>query len=339
MRSMAQVVVLVLAMRKKLLRAPMQALLRRLRECGALRVVVLDDAGMARGPEKWPVAHVLVPLVSGGFPLERARAYARLRRPVVVNDLGQHATLRDRLATRAVLAAHGVPLAKGVCFDPDAGDVRTIVADELRVYDAMGRLRGALRKPFVEKPTDADDHDVYIYYARGGARRLHRKVGNRSSQYLPQVTRPRMGGAFLYEQFHAPAMCADVKVYAAGDYFYAEARKAPHIDGFVERDEAGLEKRTRVVLSDDELRICEQVVRAFGQFMNGFDLLRTKEGRTFVIDVNGWSFSKRDSEFAPNSAQKLIRFILDAHSPRKPLVRPLSVARPNIDASPATTAA
>lgn len=318
----AVVVVLVLAMRKKLVREPMQALLSRLHACGALRVAVLDDAGMAQPPELWPAAHVLVPLVSGGFPLERAHAYARLRRPVVVNDLAKHVVLRDRLSTRAVLDAHGVPLAGAVSFDPDAGDTRLLVGNELRVYAACGRLRGAVRKPFVEKPADADDHDVYIYYARGGARRLHRKVGNRSSQLLAHVSHPREGGAFLYEQFHAPAMCADVKVYSAGDYFYAEARKAPHIDGFVERDEAGLEKRTRVALTRAEMRICGLVVRAFGQFMNGFDLLRTLDGRTFVIDVNGWSFVKRSSEFAPNCAQKLIRYILDSHALRVPVARP-----------------
>lgn len=178
-------------------------------------------------------------------------------------------------------------------------------------------------KPFVEKPADADDHDVFIYYPGGGARRLHRKIGNVSSVYLEGRTEIRGGGdgnsedglnSFVYEKFHAPAMCADVKVYAAGDYFYAEARKAPHIDGRVERDENGLEIRTRVQLTREELRISKRVVDAFGQFMNGFDLLRTKDGETFVIDVNGWSFVKRANEFAPRCASKLIAFILHAAS-------------------------
>ncbi|CAI5463145.1 unnamed protein product, partial [Closterium sp. Yama58-4] len=61
-----------------------------------------------------------------------------------------------------------------------------------------------INKPFVEKPVDGDDHSVMIYYpssAGGGMKELFRKVGNRSSEFHPDVRHVRRHGSYIYEEF------------------------------------------------------------------------------------------------------------------------------------------
>jgi hypothetical protein len=171
-------------------------------------------------------------------------------------------------------------------------------------------VRGRLEKPFVEKPLDADDHNVYIYYAGGGVRRLFRKTASESSVLLPRDSRPRGTGSYVYQQFHQPRGLRDVKVYAVGpDYFFAQARKAPTVDGRVERNQHGREVRHPVFLTPRERSMCASVLRAFGQYVVGFDILRTRD-TSYIIDVNGWSFVKGDPEFSRTCGTLIANFII-----------------------------
>jgi inositol-hexakisphosphate/diphosphoinositol-pentakisphosphate 1-kinase len=108
-------------------------------------------------------------------------------------------------------------------------------------------------KPFVEKPSCGDNHNVWIYYPHsmgGGVKMMFRKVGNRSADYDP--THPgsvRRDGSYIYEEFVATSG-TDVKVYTVGPrYAHAEARKSPVVDGKVQRTPDGKEVRSTAMIS------------------------------------------------------------------------------------------
>uniref|UniRef100_A0A915HEC3 Inositol hexakisphosphate and diphosphoinositol-pentakisphosphate kinase n=1 Tax=Romanomermis culicivorax TaxID=13658 RepID=A0A915HEC3_ROMCU len=182
----------------------------------------------------------------------------------------------------------------------------------LEEYDDHIVVNGVtFNKPFVEKPVSAEDHNIRIYYpstAGGGSQQLFRKTNNRSSVYSPEST-VRKEGSYVYEDF-MPTDGTDVKVYAVGpDYAHAEARKSPALDGKVERDADGKEVRYPVILSHKEKLIARKIVWSFRQMVCGFDLLRAG-GKSFVCDVNGFSFVKTSSKYYEDSARILGNMIL-----------------------------
>lgn len=47
--------------------------------------------------DQWPLCDALISFYSGGFPLDKAIRYAKLRRPYLINDLESQYMLMDRL--------------------------------------------------------------------------------------------------------------------------------------------------------------------------------------------------------------------------------------------------
>jgi hypothetical protein len=119
-------------------------------------------------------------------------------------------------------------------------------------------------------------------------------------RHFPDANSIRTDGSYVYEELLPSPK--DIKVYTVGTtYAYAETRKSPTVDGVVERDAAGKELRLVVRLTDEEQEIARRICTAFRQTVCGFDLLRSN-GRSYVIDVNGWSFVK-------GSLQLRLRFV------------------------------
>eukprot|EP01062_Namystynia_karyoxenos_P059220 TRINITY_DN50664_c0_g1_i1.p1 TRINITY_DN50664_c0_g1~~TRINITY_DN50664_c0_g1_i1.p1 ORF type:complete len:1266 (+),score=291.52 TRINITY_DN50664_c0_g1_i1:75-3872(+) len=303
------------AMDKKVKAPPMQAILRRLRETGDFRIVEFgDDVILGQPVEEWPVVDCLIAFYSDGFPLDKAEAYEQLRRPFMVNSLREQRWLQDRRKMYAVLQRHGITMPHhAVCSRSPSGDPDfpwPVVSDhDFEETDDAVTVGGVtVRKPFVEKPADADNHNVCIYFpstAGGGMKALFRKIGDKSAEFFPERNRVRRDGSYLYESF-VKSGGTDIKVYTVGpDYAHAEARKSPVVDGKVQRDADGKELRYPILLSNEEKEMARTVVLAFNQNVCGMDILRTPSGQSYVIDVNGWSAVKKSTKYYDDCASIL----------------------------------
>jgi inositol hexakisphosphate/diphosphoinositol-pentakisphosphate kinase len=331
---------------------PSRNILNRLIENGDFDVVIFGDKVILdEEVTNWPICDFLISFFSDGFPLEKAIAYEKLRKPLSVNDLSMQMILWDRRLCLQILDSFNVPTPIRIEVSRDGGpklqtkDLATHLLDRtgLKLQGAEDGTGGGLaspklvemfednevlsvdgkklRKPFVEKPVSGEDHNIRIYYPGGGGRRLFRKVNNKSSErddtlMVPRcITEPQ--GSYIYEQFLPVDGAEDVKAYTVGSkYCHAETRKSPVVDGIVKRNPSGKEVRYITSLSKDEADMASRIVQAFGQTVCGFDLLRAG-GKSYVIDVNGWSFVKDNTEYYDNCSRILRDLFIRAKYPNE----------------------
>ena len=314
------------AMEKKTGSKPMRSILQRLEAFKAaaaegepgtpeFEFIIFSNDTILNSPiEEWPLCDCLCSWFSHGFPLDKAIAYAELRKPFLINDLEkQKSVLMDRRQVYQVLKENEIPVSRYVVMSREPGSTDELVEDE--DWIEVNGVR--IHKPFVEKPVDAEDHNVYIYYpmsAGGGSKRLFRKINDRSSANYPDHHDVRTEGTYIYEEF-LRTEGTDIKVYTVGNnYAHAEARKSPVLDGRVNRAVDGTEVRFPVVLTMEEKVFARKIVEAFGQTVCGFDLLRTATG-SFVCDVNGWSFVKKSTKYYDDCAATMRLLMLAAVAP------------------------
>lgn len=260
----------------------------------------------------WEVIDILVSFYHKHLPFDKVYKYAKFRNVICLNDLLLQYALLDRRIVYKILQSLNIPTPEYLVVNRQ----RTTLNNDLKKYLITNKIECDLDitdmkeekdfievnnkriyKPFVEKPADAENHNIYVYYADGTVRRLFRKRNNLSSEIDHTITGLRKNGNYIYEKFLKPDNSMDIKVYAIGEKIaYAEARKAPTVDGIVERCEVGFEKRNVVDLTEDECKYAQKITKGFKQFVCGFDILRAN-GRSYVIDVNGWSFVKNNDKY------------------------------------------
>ena len=153
---------------------------------------------------------------------------------MVLNNLRMQNLLLSRLRVFRLLKELNIPCPPQVCVlredEAELMGEKVSEFEEEEDYIIVDGVR--MDKPFVEKPVDGENHNIYVYYHSsegGGSRRLFRKVGDQASSFYPDISRVRRDGSYIYEKF-VKCMKAqrDIKVYTIGtDYAHAESRVAP----------------------------------------------------------------------------------------------------------------
>ena len=281
-----------------------------------------DKAILEEDIENWPTCDFLISFFSEGFPLEKAEAYAQLRKPFCVNDIPMQQVLWDRRLCLQILDNLNVPTPKRIEVSRDGGP-RLKTADFAReLFERTGvRLQGppdgtggglpepskielldggnticvdgaSLSKPFLEKSVNKNDPTENTYY--------HEMEGGIEISWhhdTPKIPRSitEQSSSYIYEEFVPFGDSKIIKVYTIGsNYYYAGI-------GILSMESIG---GRRIRLNESEVAMASKISEGFGQRVCGFDIVRHGD-RSFVDNVYGGSFAEESSEYCDEASEIL----------------------------------
>ncbi|KAJ5074575.1 inositol hexakisphosphate and diphosphoinositol-pentakisphosphate kinase [Anaeramoeba ignava] len=297
------------AMQRKIRSKPMQKILTEIKKNGNFKFIEFEEDLIKNKPiEEWPVCHGIIAFFSEGFPIEKVNDYIKKTGAWSPNDMSFQRTIMSRDQIYDILKPIGVRTPKHLVLDTKKNSDKIIETEDYFEFEGT-----KFEKPFVEKPLDAEDHHVHIYLPTsqgGGSIKLFRKreVSKDRVSETSTDSKIRRTGVFVYEEFIDSKTGCDIKIYAVGkNYAYSEVRNSPFRAQKIELDEYGREIRDKFELTEEERMFASKIVEHLHQNVCGFDVLRDANGKSFVIDINGWSFVKSEigEEYFANCGKEL----------------------------------
>jgi len=306
-------------------KASVKSLIERL-ENRQITVISLDETILFDDDfvESFPKCDAIWTLYSPDLPLIKVEHYVQKTGCIELNSIAGLVALRDRREMFRLLVEYEIPVPFHIFCNRIEGEDKdhpdNCVVEEFDDYIVINGQK--LSKPFLEKPADADNHEVYIYYPKsvgGGRTRLGKNMCG-----FDERGRIRRSGSFVYERF-IPSEGFETRLFVISSvvcekdntYIFAEAKTSvpatAAIDGETRqmyRIQEGMENS--VLANPAEKLVCPKIAKAFGQTTFKVDLLRSQtmtdsEEKFFVYDISvkGGALKNRGSVYYDGVAQAL----------------------------------
>jgi inositol hexakisphosphate/diphosphoinositol-pentakisphosphate kinase len=213
-------------MEKKTGSEAMQNLIKLIKVDKKIEVIVFSQNTILNKPiEEWRKVNALICFFSKGFPLHKAEKYAEMQNVYLINNISNQRLLWDRTKIYKLLKKYDIPVADHTFVKRYNNSIHENLSTSnykeledqpvVKEFDNHILINNKkIQKPFVEKPFDAENHNIRIYYPMkegGGSKHLFRKIKNISSMFKKNENKIRRDDNYIYEEF-LPNDGFDIKV-------------------------------------------------------------------------------------------------------------------------------